>query len=384
MPNSKMTYGLFLFLLLLACKTTSTEAEVKKEVVSFSVEQKPKNIILMIGDGMGVAQITAGLYSNNNRLALEQFPIIGFHKPYSSSDLITDSAAGATAFSCGVKTYNGAIGLNADTIPCLTILEEAERNGLATGMIVTCPIVHATPAAFIAHQNLRAYNEQIAADFLKTDIDLMIGGGKRYFDHRESDNRDLYEELLRKGYFVSDYMKTELEQLGFNAKQNFAYFTADTDPPPAQAGRDYLPYAVKQALPFLEQRSDKGFFLMIEGSQIDWACHAKKGEAMLAEMMDFNKAIEAVLNFARKRGNTLVIVTGDHETGGLSVNEGSRMNKLKMAFTSNSHTGTMIPVFAYGPSASLFGGIYENTDIHKKMQHAFGFADTTSALNAKN
>lgn len=384
MPNSKVTYGLFLFLLLLACKTTSTEAEVKKETVSFSAEQKPKNIILMIGDGMGVAQITAGLYSNNNRLALEQFPVVGFHKSYSSSDLITDSAAGATAFSCGVKTYNGAIGLNADTIPCLTILEEAERNGLATGMIVTCPIVHATPAAFIAHQNLRAYNEQIATDFLKTDIDLIIGGGKRYFDHRDSDKRNLYEELLRKGYFVSDYMKAELEQLGFNAKQNFAYFTADTDPVPAQAGRDYLPYAVKQALPFLEQRSDKGFFLMIEGSQIDWACHAKKGEAMLAEMMDFNKTIEAVLNFARKRGNTLVIVTGDHETGGLSVNEGSKMNKLKMAFTSNSHTGTLIPVFAYGPSAPLFGGIYENTEIHKKMQQAFGFADTTSALNAKN
>jgi alkaline phosphatase len=384
MPHSKVIYWVFLFVLVTACKTALPETEVRRDMVSFPPEQKPKNIILMIGDGMGLTQVTAAMYSNNNRLALEKFPVIGFHKSYSYDDLITDSAAGATAFSCGVKTYNGAIGLNADTIPCTTILEESEKNGLATGMVVTSTIVHATPAAFIGHQNLRALNEEIAADFLKTDIDLIIGGGKRYFDRREIDNRNLYDELLRKGYFVSDYLRAELMQLGLSAKQNFAYFTADTDPLPVQAGRDYLPYAVKQALPFLEQRSEKGFFLMVEGSQIDWAGHAKKGDVMVAEMLDFNKAVEAALDFARKRGNTLVIVTGDHETGGLSINQGSKMNRLKMAYTTNAHTAALIPVFAFGPSAQLFGGIYENTDIHKKMRQAFGFADTTSALNYQN
>jgi alkaline phosphatase len=384
MPHSKIFYCVLFISLATACKTPSSSAEDSAMPVSYAAEQKPKNIILLIGDGMGVAQITAGLYSNNNRLSLEKFPVIGFHKSYSSSDLITDSAAGATAFACGVKTYNGAIGLSADTIPCTTILEEAERNRLATGLITTCKIVDATPAAFYAHQNLRVMNEEIAVDFLKTEIDLMIGGGKRYFDRREVDNRDLYEELQQKGYVVTDYSRAELSQLGLNAKQNFVYFTADTDPVPAEAGRDYLPYAVKQALPFLEQRSDKGFFLMVEGSQIDWAGHAKKGNTVISEMLDFDKAVEAALDYARKRGNTLVLVTGDHETGGLSIIEGSRMNRLKTAFTSNGHTGSLIPVFAYGPSAQLFGGIYENTEIHQKMRQALGFADTTSALHYQN
>lgn len=381
MPQSKVIYWTLFLLLMVSCKTTSTESVTVAQAAPISIqEQKPKNIILMIGDGMGVSQISAGLYSNNNRLALESFPVVGFHKSYSFNDLITDSAAGATAFACGVKTYNGAIGLNADTIPCTTILEEAEQNGMATGMVVTSTIVHATPAAFIAHQTIRVLNEEIAADFLKTEIDLIIGGGKRYFDRREIDERNLYEELQRNGYFVSDYMKAELSQLGLSPKQNFAYFTADGDPLPAPAGRDYLPYAVKQTLPFLEQRSDKGFFLMVEGSQIDWAGHARKGDILIEEMLDFNKAIEVVLEFARKRGNTLVIVTGDHETGGLSINEGSKMNRLKTAFTTNGHTATLIPVFAYGPAAHLFSGIYENTEIYKKMRYALGFADSTSAL----
>lgn len=380
MPHSKVIYWIFLFILVSACKTSSTETEDRGAPLTFQ-DQKPKNIILMIGDGMGVAQVTAGLYSNNNRLALEKFPVVGFQKTYSQSDLITDSAAGATAFACGVKTYNGAIGLNADSIPCTTILEEAERNGLATGLVATATIVDATPAAFIAHEPIRVMKEEIAADFLKTDVDLIIGGGKRYFDQREFDKRNLSEELERKGYFVSDYMRADLTELGFNPKQAFAFFTADTDPLPEAAGRDYLPYVVKQGLPFLEQRSDKGFFIMVEGSQIDWAGHAKKGDRAIEEMLDFNQAIEAALDFARKRGNTLVIVTGDHETGGLSIVEGSKMNRLKLAFTSNAHTGTLVPVYAYGPSAHLFSGIYENTDIYKKMRQALGFTDSTSALN---
>ncbi len=350
----------------------------------YAPEQKPKNIILMIGDGMGLAQISAALYENNNRLALEKFPVVGFHKSYAYDELITDSAAGATAFACGVKTYNGAIGLNADTIPCRTILEEAESQGLATGLVVTTTINHATPGAFYAHQKLRINYDQIAADLLKTEIDLIIGGGKRYFDNREIDDRNLYEELQAKGYFVADYMQAEITQINFNTKKNFIYFTGDTDPPAASVGRDFLPYAGKQASLFLEKRSEKGFFLLIEGSQIDWACHNNRAEWAIDELKDFNRTIEAILEYAHKNGETLVIVTGDHETGGLAINPGSKMNKLQTAFTTNGHTATLIPVFAYGPSAHLFAGIYENTDIHKKMRQALGFSDSTSALNYNN
>merc|ERR1712127_644568 len=150
---------------------------------------KAKNVIFMVGDGMGVSQITAGMIKNNNHLNLERFPIVGLHKSYSSDNLITDSAAGATAFASGVKTYNGAIGVNPKKKPVKTILEECEEKGMATGMVTTSTIVHATPASFIAHQPSRKMYEEIAADFLKTEIDLFIGGGKKYFDRRETDER---------------------------------------------------------------------------------------------------------------------------------------------------------------------------------------------------
>lgn len=335
----------------------------------------PKNIILMIGDGMGLTQITAGLYSNNNVLNLEQFPIIGLHKSYSSDNLITDSAAGATAFACGIKTYNGAIGVDPDTLAVKTILEEAEENGLATGLVATSTIVHATPASFIAHQKLRKMYEEIAVDFMKTDIDLFIGGGKKYFDQR-SDNRNLYEELETKGYQVSDYFKTNLEDYKFNATDNFAFFTSNDDPLPVASGRDYLVPASQLAPGFLKNKTSNGFFLMIEGAQIDWGGHANNSQYIITEMLDFDKAIGAVLEFAKQDGETLVIVTADHETGGYAINPGSTMDSIIGAFTSGYHTAALIPVFAYGPGAELFAGIYENTAIYDKMKLAFGFSRT--------
>ncbi len=381
MAYSRVIRWFLLILGILGCQRTTQETGSVTITTHYPPEQQPKNIVLLIGDGMGVAQVTAALYSNSNRLALEKFPVIGFHKAYSYDDLITDSAAGATAFACGVKTYNGAVGLNADSLPCRTILEEAHERKLATGMVVTSSLVNATPAAFIAHQPLRIFYDQIAADFLQTNVDLLIGGGKRYFDRREIDERNLYEELKQKGYLVYDYMNYELNQIEFNAKKKLVYFTADTDPVSYMSGRDYLPLATKQALQFLDKRSDKGFFLMVEGSQIDWAGHAKRGDLLVSEMLDFDRTVAVVLDFARRHGNTLVIVTGDHETGGLSINEGSKMNKLKLAFTSNAHTGTLVPVFAYGPQAHLFSGIYENTDIYHKMRQALDFSDSTSAAS---
>lgn len=338
--------------------------------------QRPQNVILMIGDGMGLTQISAGLYSNGNQLNLERFPVIGLQKPYSSDNLITDSAAGATAFSTGQKTYNGAIGVDDDSTALYTILEEAEDNGLATGMVSTSTIVHATPASFIAHQAQRSYYEAIAADFLKTDIDFFIGGGKKYFDRRE-DDRDLLEEFRAKGYFVSDYFDRPLKSLQLSYKNNFAYLTSDSDPLTVEQGRDYLLPASVLACDFLDQHEEKGFFLMIEGSQIDWGGHANNSQYIITEMIDFDKTIGAVLDFAEKDGNTLVIITADHETGGYAINPGSTHDTIIGAFTSDYHTGALIPVFAYGPGSQLFNGIYENTAIYHKMREAYGFNDDT-------
>ncbi len=360
-----------LVLLFWACRTTEPIVEVKP---TFSEDQYPKNIILMIGDGMGLAQVTAAMYATKRKLALEQFPVIGFHKPYSTNDLKTDSAAGATAFACGVKTFNGAIGMGADTLPCKTILEEAEEYGLATGLIATSQITHATPAAFIAHQPLRILFEEIAKDFLDTEIDLIIGGGQRYFDYRASDGLNLLKMMKYNNYKVTSFFEGDLASFKLDYSKNFAHFTSNDKPLPVSMGRTYLPYASKIAPAFLDQRSDKGFFLMIEGSQIDWAGHSNAGDLLINEILDFDKAIEEVLKFANEDKETLVIVTGDHETGGLAINEKSKMRNLKLKFTTNDHTGTMVPVYAYGPQADLFAGIYENTAIYDKMIQALQFS----------
>lgn len=375
MPWSRMFVGSIFFLLVIfGCKPVSTS--IGETTYVAPIKETPKNVILMIGDGMGLGQITAGLYSNNNRLNLEQFPIVGFHKSHSASDLITDSAAGATAFACGVKTYNNAIGLTADTLPCYSILEEAEDRGLASGMVVTSQITNATPAAFIAHQPLRVMNENIAEDFLKTDIDIFIGGGLSYFIDRSFDNRNLRKELEDKDYLVYDYTQGNVNRVKMDLNKKFAFFTAENLPSGVNLGRNYLPYASQLAAQFLTQKSDKGFFLMIEGSQIDWAAHSNDGNWMIKEMLDFDRAIGEILEYAKKRGDTLVIVTADHETGGVAINEKSKMNRLRLDFTTNHHTAAMIPVFAYGPGASLFSGIYENTQIYHKMKEALKWDNT--------
>ncbi len=334
---------------------------------------KAKNVILMIGDGMGVSQITAGMIKNNNRLNLERFPIVGLHKSYSSDNLITDSAAGATAFSAGVKTYNGAIGVNPRKKPVKTILEECEEKGMATGLVSTSTIVHATPASFIAHQPSRKMYEEIAADFLKTEVDLFIGGGKKYFDRRDTDERNLYEELEAKDYYVSDYFKEKMSAIKFDPNKNFAYFTADDDPLPVASGRDYLYGATRVSTGFLKAHSKgKGYFLLIEGAQIDWGGHANDANYIISEMLDFDKSIGAVLDWAEKDGETLVVVTADHETGGFSINLGTTQDTMVTEFTTDYHTAEMIPVFAYGPGAERFSGIYENTAIYDKIKKALG------------
>lgn len=336
----------------------------------------PKNIILMIGDGMGISQITAGLYSNGNRLELERFSVIGLHKSYSSDNLVTDSAAGATAFSAGVKTYNGAIGVDSDTVAVKTILELAELADMATGLIATSSIVHATPASFIAHDPYRKNYEDIAADFMETEVDLLIGGGLKFFQRREQDDRNLVEELRSSGYMVENYVAKLLPEIQWPSANNFVYFTADSEPLPIAQGRDYLLTAVSKAPNFLKARSeDKGFFLMIEGSQIDWGGHANDHDYIVSEMLEFDQAIGHVLDFAEQDGETLVIVTADHETGGYAINYGSTHDSIVPAFTSDYHTADLIPVFAKGPGASNFSGIYENTEIFHKMISLLGLED---------
>lgn len=324
--------------------------------------QKPKNVILMIGDGMGVTQVFAGITANHGKLFLDNFKQIGFSKTQSASDYITDSAAGGTAIACGVKTYNGAIGVNTDTAAVKSILENAVDKGLATGLVSTSAITHATPASFIAHQSYRGMYEEIAADFLKTNIDVFIGGGVAHFAQRK-DGRNLLKELQTKGYQV----ELEMDKIAKIKNGKLAGLTAGIHNARVDERGNMLPLATKTAINILDN-SQKGFFLMVEGSQIDWGGHANSTIYIVEEMLDFDRAIGEALDFAAKDKETLIIVTADHETGGMGIVDGNmKTGMVKGEYTTKDHSAVMVPVFAYGPGAEEFTGIMENTDIYKKM-----------------
>jgi alkaline phosphatase len=323
---------------------------------------RPKNIILLIGDGMGIAHVCAAYTANKGALNITSMPYSGFSITHSANDYITDSAAGGTALACGVKTKNGSIGVDANGNPVKSILEMAEENGKATGLVATTAITHATPASFIAHVGSRASYEAIATFFVQTNIDLFIGGGRSHFEERK-DKRNLTDELKNKGYTIEYSMDKAMQA----NRLPLAVLTASQHIPQYSERLDMLPNATQKALSLLSQDKD-GFFVMIEGSHIDWGGHSNDILKVVDEMLDFDRAVGKALEFAQKDKNTLVIVTADHETGGLTILGGNNSTgSLSAGFSSPNHTGVMVPVFAYGPGAQLFTGVYENTEVFTKM-----------------
>ncbi|MCF8223963.1 MAG: alkaline phosphatase [Bacteroidales bacterium] len=331
-------------------------------------EKQAKNIILLIGDGMGVSQLYAGLTANHGQLNITGMKHIGFQKTYSYDDYTTDSAASGTAIATGEKTRNGMIGMSPDSVKVKSILEISEDEGKSTGLISTSSITHATPASFIAHQVSRGMYEAIAADFLSTDIELVIGGGKNNFTERE-DGRNLLEDFEKKGYSVYDNLE---EALTCDNDKMIAFTAGGHNPRYSEGRGDMLPEATGKALEMLGD-DPQGFFLMVEGSQIDWGGHANDIDYIIEETLDFDRAVGKALEFAEKNGETLVVVTADHECGGLTLKDGSfESGMVTPGFSTGGHTGIMVPVFAYGPGADEFMGVYENTDIIKKMMKAYG------------
>jgi alkaline phosphatase len=328
-----------------------------------------RNIILMIGDGMGLAAMHSAMAVSDRPLNIERCKTIGLQKTSSANNYITDSAAAGTALATGNKTNNGAIGMDSNGIRVKSILEIAEENGLATGLVSTSSVTHATPASFIAHQASRGSYEDIALDFLKTDVDVFIGGGYNHFANRK-DKLNLIDSLKARGYEVG----STLSQVLGSSAVKLAGLVAPVHTPYRLKGRgDMLPQSSVKAVEILS-KNKKGFFLMIEGSQIDWAGHANAADTLVDETIDFDNAVGKILDFAEADGKTLVIITADHETGGVTIVEGDiKSGKIKLNFSSEDHTPILIPVYAFGPGAENFNGIYENTEIFQKIKAAFGF-----------
>jgi len=342
------------FVILIILLSGCSWQDINKSVVRLP---KVRNIILFIGDGMGTAQVYAGMSMSGTPLTLESFPYSGFSKTNSSDNYVTDSAAGGTAIASGVKTKNGMIGMGPDSVVVASIIEIAHRNGLATGVLSTSAITHATPASFVAHNAGRGNYEDLAKDFLKGTVDVFIGGGEDHFRNRK-DSADLTTDLKQMGYDVV----YNIEDLKRSGSQKIAGLLAKEHMPKAMEGREgILAQMTSKAIETLSRDKD-GFFLMVEGSMIDWGSHENNLYYAVNEVIDMDKAIGVALEFANINRKTLVVVTADHETGGLSLTGGNIAEHVVTGnFAITDHTGVMVPVFSYGPGAQDFSGINENT-----------------------
>lgn len=309
-----------------------------------------KNIILLIGDGNGLAQISATALANKGELSLTQLRNIGFLKTQSSDDFTTDSAGGATAIATGQKVPNRAIGVDDNGKTLKNITEILSNKGFSTGIVTTDEITGATPSAFYAHQKDRSMTEEIRDDLFKSHLSVFI-----------SSTDAAFEGKARLGEFE---MQTSLQQVGRSKKEKIGFlFTKDAATAP-------LSEAVKNVLVFLDQKR-KPFFLMVEGAKIDSNGHANNIGGILKESIAFDQAITEALQFADKNKNTLVIISADHETGGLTLPQGNLgKSEIEGDFTTDDHTGVMVPVFAYGPRSTSFQGVYGNNDLFEKMLRA--------------
>ena len=287
-------------------------------------EARPKNVIVMISDGMGPAAVTlTRLVSGRESLALDEY-LIGTRRTSSQDKMVTDSAAGATAMSAGHLTKNDYVGVTAEGLPLGNVLEAARfQKKMATGLVVKSRITHATPAGYSAHVMDRDDESRIASQQLGLHVDLMFGGGTDFFlpasaGGKRTDGRDLLIEAQNSGYQVISTAvalsgELRLPLLGLFSKDGLHY---DIDRPTTQ--EPSLEDMTRKALQLLSAQAS-GFFLMIEGSEIDHTCHANDGGALVPEVLGYDATFAAAIEFAKRDGHTLVVSTSDHETGGLSI-----------------------------------------------------------------
>jgi alkaline phosphatase len=332
----------------------------------------PKNIILVLAEGLGLTQISAGIYDNGNSHNLERFPYTGLQKAKASDALVADAGAAATAISCGVATSQNLIGLNQQKKSVQNIFEIGKARGFSTGIISTGLLSDPAPAAFVAHRALKAGDEAIAEAYLQGHVDFFVGGGRQSFSIRTSDQRDLAEELKARGFVTTQYHPDSISVTTFDFKRNFAAFFDSVGP--LDGGATYILPAIRLGMVYLKNHSKKnGFVLVIHYHRILESSRLTQPENLLSDMKAFGQVIGAVLDFAAGDGETLVVATGTPENGGIAIQPGSQMGEMTFKYGSTGPTGALVPVFAYGPGAPLFMGVYENTAVHKKVLQALGW-----------
>jgi alkaline phosphatase len=340
---------------------------------------RPRRVILVIGDGMGLAAIAAAriaLHGPDGRLLIERLPSTALVVTHTVDDLITSSDAAATALASGHKTRNGRLGEDLDGQPLLTLLEAARDAGMATGLVTNAQIWDATPAAFAAHQAVRNAPAAIANDLLASRVDVLIGGGAAAFLPQSagglrSDGRDLTAEAQATGYrLVRD--AAGLGRLAAAPPPRLLALLADDVIP--RSAEPPLAAMASAALATLSA-GDRPFFLLLESERTDDAGHRNDSADLVAAVAELDAAAATAVAFAQEHGDTLVVVTADHETGGLAIDHGGqRDGQLHLLWSTRYHTGVPVPLFAWGPGADRFTGVLDNTEVPGLLGGLLGIA----------
>lgn len=322
-----------------------------------------KNVILMIGDGMSLMDVYSLWTCNRGHLWLENAQYTGFSKTYCTNKLITDSGAGGTALATGHKTSYHSVGVDPEGKPLTSLCGVAQAEGKSSGIAVTCRLWDATPADFCCHNADRDKEQEIVADYVNCGVDYAFGGGAKYFQSRD-DGRNIFDELKAKGYHIS---RTLDDLWQWKSGKVFAV-PYDVDTPLPDERGDLLARASLKGINLLNQNK-KGFFMMVEGSQLDDYGHFNQLDMLMKETADFDRTVGAMMKWAAEDGETLVVVTADHETGGLTLIDGNLSEgKIVGKFSTNGHSGVMVPVYAFGPGSENFTGFMENSDIFWKIK----------------
>jgi alkaline phosphatase len=382
----------FLFILVLAlaagnnCVSAFDYPSAGKDVNDFSFykpasETEPyppirgsnvRNIIFCIGDGMGLGQVALARLTAagpDGKLYMERMPVTALVRTHSANALVTDSAASATALATGFKTNNGMVGMLPDGRKPLTILEAAKELGMATGLVATSAITDATPACFGAHVKNRRNQTKIAEDLIANKIDVLLGGGRQYFlpgsdaNSERKDKKDLISKAENSGYC---YCQTAEELKSVQGTCLLGLF--QLGPLTTEAPEPTLAELTEKAIEVLSKNT-KGFFLMVEGSQIDWACHDNDANNTIKQTLRFDEAVGSALKFAARDKHTLVVVTADHETGALAV---TGAGSVEPCWATKGHSALPVPLYAFGPGAEMFAGVYDNTRIPKRFAQLLG------------
>ena len=320
-------------------------------------QSEVKNVILLIGDGMGLAQSYAAYLANDKSLSIYTMPYTGLSITSCADREVTDSGAGGTAIATGHKANYKAIGLDKNNISHPSLLKIAKQYGKSTAIVCSCDLTHATPAAFVANVKNRDLQEQIALSYLEEYCDIALGGGaERFTSKGRKDKLNLIDSLAKRGYAVV-YSQDELSKC--ESEKIFGLF-AEGHLPEASKRGGVMQQNMLKALEQLD-KNPNGFFMMLEGSRIDMEAHLNKYDAMVEETLDFDRCVAIALDFAKRKGNTLVVVTADHETGGLTLP--AKGSKTKDKWTTLNHTGVPVPIYSFGPGAENFTRVMQNTDI---------------------